>query len=70
MAQVAKLDTILENRARVAGLYNDRLATVDGVETPAPDQGLARRSWLVYPVRLDEGTDRDGISQTLSLIHI
>lgn len=65
VAQVAKLDTILENRARVAGLYNDRLATVDGVETPAPDQGLARRSWFVYPVRLDEGTDRDGVIRRL-----
>lgn len=58
-AQVEKLDSLLARRAAVAGLYEQALAGVEGVETPPAGRGAERRSWFVYPVRLAEGIDRD-----------
>ncbi len=66
VAQVAKLDRILADRARAAGLYAEHLGGIEGLELPQADQGLGRRSWFVYPVRLPEGTDRDRVIRTLS----
>jgi len=59
VAQVEKLDGMLASRARVASLYADGLADVDGVEVPIPDRGEELRGWFVYPVRLAAGLDRD-----------
>ena len=61
VAQVAKLDRMLADRARVAGLYAEALEPLDGVEVAIAGRGQARRSWFVYPVRLAEGTDRDAV---------
>ncbi len=65
VAQVARLDRLLEGRARVAATYLERLAAVDGLELPAVDAPPARRSWFVFPVRLPEGSDRDGVIRNL-----
>ncbi len=59
VAQLEKLDTMLAERARVAALYEQGLAGIDGVEAPIAGRGAERRSWFVYPVRLDPGIDRD-----------
>jgi perosamine synthetase len=59
VAQVERLDSILERRAAVAALYAEGLAEVEGVTTPVPERGGATRSWFVYPVRLAPGIDRD-----------
>ncbi len=61
VAQVARLDAMLDDRARVATQYAASLGGIEGLELPAADQGLARRSWFVYPVRLPEGIDRDAV---------
>jgi perosamine synthetase len=61
VAQVEKLDRLISDRSRVASLYAQALAGVEGVETVIPGEGHARRSWFVYPVMLDEGSDRDGV---------
>jgi perosamine synthetase len=50
----------------VAGLYEQALDDLDGVELPAgtgPDG--ARRSWFVYVVKLPHGVDRDGAIEAL-----
>jgi len=65
VAQVGRLDELLAGRAQVARMYLDRLAGIDGLELPAPDQAPARRSWFVFPVRLPEGSDRDGVIRRL-----
>jgi perosamine synthetase len=71
VAQVARLDELLAGRARVAQMYLDRLGPMTvasggvGIELPAADEPPARRSWFVFPVRLPEGTDRDGVIRTL-----
>jgi len=63
-SQMQRLETFLEHRARVARLYGDRLASVDGVEPPEVRPGV-RMSWFVYVVRLAEGLDRDPIMAAL-----
>ncbi|HZO05990.1 MAG TPA: DegT/DnrJ/EryC1/StrS aminotransferase family protein [Solirubrobacterales bacterium] len=59
IAQVEKLDSLLERRAAVAALYEEALAGVEGVATPIAGRGQERRSWFVYTVRLADGVDRD-----------
>jgi perosamine synthetase len=46
-------------------MYLGRLAEIPGLELPAPDREPARRSWFVFPVRLPEGTNRDGVIRRL-----
>jgi perosamine synthetase len=59
VAQVEKLDSLLERRANVARMYGERLSSLQGVRTPIPGRDSERRSWFVYTVRLPEGVDRD-----------
>jgi perosamine synthetase len=59
VAQLEKLDSLLERRAALAAMYAERLAGIEGLETPAPGRGAERRSWFVYTVALPEGADRE-----------
>lgn len=59
VAQVEKLDSLLERRAAVAAMYSERLAAIEGLRTPVPARGSELRSWFVYTVRLPQGADRD-----------
>jgi perosamine synthetase len=59
VAQVEKLDSLLERRAAVAAMYGQRLAGLEGVEAPLAGRGEERRSWFVYVVRLADEVDRD-----------
>jgi perosamine synthetase len=59
VAQLERLDAILESRRAAAAAYAEGLAGIDGVEAPAPGRGTEERSWFVYPVRLAAGVDRD-----------
>jgi perosamine synthetase len=59
VAQLERLDQMLAERARVAGLYTEALAGVEGLSLPCPDEGGDRRSWFVYVVQLPPGVDRD-----------
>jgi perosamine synthetase len=66
VAQLERLDAILADRSRVAGLYEEALGDLEGVELPAgtgPDG--ARRSWFVYVVKLPHGVDRDATIEAL-----
>jgi perosamine synthetase len=66
VAQVEKLDSLLERRAAVAALYEQRLTGLEGVEVPIAARGQERRSWFVYVVRLADEVDRDAIIATLA----
>ena len=59
IAQIERLDWMQDARARIAGLYQERMAAIDGV-TPMYE-GPQRRSWFVYAPRLDTDLDRDRI---------
>ena len=56
LAQLEKLDDILELRGAAAARYGELLAGVDGVEPPAADDADHRRSWFVYVVKLDRAS--------------
>jgi perosamine synthetase len=59
LAQLEKLEMMLEGRARVARRYNQLLDAVPGVERPY--EGPHPRSWFIYPVRLDASIDRQAV---------
>jgi dTDP-4-amino-4,6-dideoxygalactose transaminase len=61
VAQLEKLDAMLERRDSVAALYAEGLAAIEDVEAPLAARGTERRSWFVYPVRLAEKLDRDAV---------
>jgi perosamine synthetase len=65
VAQLEHLDELLDGRARVASLYNEALADVEGVELPCPDQDGDRRSWFVYVVKLPAEVERDAAIEAL-----
>jgi perosamine synthetase len=66
VAQLEKLDAMLSARAKVASLYEDGLTAIDGITAPIAARGAERRSWFVYPVRLAEDVDRDGVIARLA----
>jgi perosamine synthetase len=66
IAQLEKLDRMLELRAEAAARYTELLSGVDGVEPPHPDDADHKRSWFVYVVKLAEGVDREAVLQSLS----
>lgn len=70
VAQVAKLDRILADRAAAAAIYAEHLGAIEGVELPSPDRGQERRSWFVYTVQLPEGSDRDAVIHRLADVGI
>jgi perosamine synthetase len=59
LAQLEKLEFLLAERARIAALYGQRLARVDGVELP--HEGEHARTWFIYYVRLADGIDRQAV---------
>jgi perosamine synthetase len=59
IAQLERLEGMLADRARVAGLYREALAGVEGLELPCEDRDGERRGWFVFVVQLPRGVDRD-----------
>ncbi len=67
VAQMQRIDELLNKRDKVAEMYNQRLKDVQALRllTSAPG---AKRSWFVYVVILEDGysqSDRDNILQKL-----
>jgi len=56
--QLARLDEILDKRARVAGWYRTRLRNLEGVAVPTVARWTTRMSWFVYVVRLASAAQR------------
>jgi perosamine synthetase len=65
LAQLEKLDRILELRAQAAGRYGKFLEDVDGVEAPSAEDIDHKRSWFVYVVKLEPALNRALIMGTL-----
>ncbi|HET7484663.1 MAG TPA: DegT/DnrJ/EryC1/StrS family aminotransferase [Solirubrobacterales bacterium] len=59
VAQLEKLDALIAGRTRVASLYEEGLAGIDGLRVPIAGRGEEVRSWFVYTVGLPEGADRN-----------
>jgi perosamine synthetase len=76
IAQLERLDEMLNARENVAALYRERL-TQYGAEPagdhddhdivlPCENRGDERRSWFVFCVQLPDGTDRDAVIKSLA----
>jgi perosamine synthetase len=65
LAQLGRLGELLAGRARVAALYGEALAGIDGLRLPCPDADGNRRGWFVYVVQLPRGIDRDATVRAL-----
>jgi perosamine synthetase len=65
LAQLEKLDRILELREAASGRYGELLEGVDGVEVPSAADADHKRSWFVYVVKLDAGLDRAAVMDAL-----
>jgi perosamine synthetase len=59
LAQLERLDELLEARGEVARRYTELFRDVDGVETLLADDDDHVRSWFVYVVRLAPEIDRN-----------
>lgn len=58
LSQLRRLDTILDQRARVAAWYAERLSGLELLQVPYIAPATTRMSWFVYVIRLDPCVDR------------
>lgn len=58
LAQVNRLQELVDKRAQVASWYNESLAGTDGLEIPHVASFTTRMSWFVYVVRVAEASLR------------
>ena len=65
--QLARLDGMLADRARVAGWYREALASIEGLGLPCEDAGGDRRGWFVFVVQVPRACDRDEVIHALRL---
>lgn len=70
VAQMKRIDDLIESRAGVAQAYQERLAGLQGVETMSIESGTSRMSWFVYVVKLDPAFDRATVIKRLEEVGI
>jgi len=76
LAQLERLDELLDGRERVAGWYRDELAQLggrgpdEGLTLPCPNAGGARRGWFVFVVQLPRRADRDDVIRALGALGV
>jgi len=70
IAQLTRLEQMLDDRARVASLYRDGLTAIDGLEPPCLDKDGNTRGWFVFVVQLPRGVDRDQTIGALAAVGI
>lgn len=70
LAQMARIDSLLNKRQAVAEMYHQRLQHIQGVEIPFIHPKTTRMSWFVYVIRLQAGIDRERTAQRLEEVGI
>ena len=65
-SQMERLDEILEKRAKVAEMYNQKFAGMDEVQIPYISPDVTRMSWFVYVIRLANGINREKVMDYLN----
>ena len=65
-SQMERIEEILDKRAKVAGMYGEKLAEVEEVQVPFIAPCISRMSWFVYVVRLKRGIDRNRVIKYLN----
>jgi perosamine synthetase len=66
IAQMKRIEEILEKRNKVAEIYSSKLKDVYGIKIPYIDRRVTKMSWFVYTIRLDKKINRDRVIQFLS----
>lgn len=66
VAQLERLEELLEKRDRVACAYSEKLRRIDGISLPFISPRTTRMSWFVYVVRLAATVDRDAVMNRLA----
>jgi perosamine synthetase len=70
LAQLERLSEMLSGRARVAALYREALAGIEGLDLPCADVGGARRGWFVFVVQLPRRVGRDEVVRALAALGV
>ncbi len=65
LVQLDRLDSMLAGRQRVAALYRQALAGIEGLGLPCEDTGGDRRGWFVFVVQVPNGNNRDAVVRGL-----
>jgi len=65
-SQMERIEKILEKRAKVAEMYEEKLTEVEEVHVPYIAPYVSRMSWFVYVVRLDGKINRDKVIKYLN----
>lgn len=65
LAQISRIEQLLEKRERVAHWYNNRLQTCEHLRIPQIAPTTTRMSWFVYVIRIDSSIDRTAVMQKL-----
>jgi perosamine synthetase len=65
VAQLERIEELLQKRERVAQMYNQRLSGVKGITVPFIASTTTRVSWFVYVIRLAAEIDRNAIMKAL-----
>jgi perosamine synthetase len=66
IVQLERLEEMLAGRSRVASLYREALAGIEGLRLPCPDRDGDVRGWFVFVVHLPDGIDRDETVRVLT----
>ena len=65
-SQMERIEEILARRAKVAGMYGEKLAKVEEVQVPYIAPYVSRMSWFGYVIRLERGIDRNKVIKYLN----
>ena len=66
LAQLRRIEELIEKRSKVAGWYNERLEDIELVEIPQIVESTTRMSWFVYVIRLKEPVKRNQVMKDLA----
>ncbi len=65
LSQLKKLPAFLQERARIAGIYDELFRDVDAVTVPARPPGQSSHAFHLYPVLLNPSVDRRALFEYL-----
>ncbi len=65
VSQMKRIDTLIDQRERVAQAYNRRLASIKNIELPYVGEDTTRMSWFVYVIRVKAPLDRSRFAAAL-----
>ncbi len=68
--QMARIDSLIANRAQVAAWYREELSDIEEIELPHSAPTTTRDSWFVYVIRLKEANLRNDVSSKLKAMGI